>query len=698
MLRLENYSLNFDSKVVFENTSFFAENGQLTLITGESGSGKTTLLNSLILNNDFFGSYYYDNQLITELDSTEKDRFISVKTCMIEQFPAFLNDLTVEQHFQLFGNNYLEYDKTGAIERLGIERLMQEYPNQLSDGEKKRVSLCLAFIRNPQILFVDEPTASLNEEYIKIVCQLLNDYSKKGHYVIVSSHDTLMKNYADTIYHIQYQKIKRVLESNIKNNAITEKKDIYLNFKLYLSMFISYIKNKFIYFIIIVLLISLVGVSYEFNNTAILVHKNIVNDLSSKEIKVYKSMAENNQLMYSEDGNESPVTNKELEYLKLIPHIQQVDWRFDYKIWGNMNEDLELDSKEIEVIQKETLILNEDRSVFKNIQNEVVLENILFKTYVDRAYAPKIEKDFNKKGVYISKALAETLTENINELEGKLLQFPLLVPVYDVSGVSSTVTETGEEFQINTIASKRTVTSLPIAGVLKGKSLYDTDDNSSWSYQIFVPQEYISKGVEENKKDQEMTIYHVGQHGNLEKYINEIPEDKKNQIVQIIKATPWQPNCYIVTIDDLTYLNTVLQEINEIGLNASCVYIDSTSLKASVESVQNGVQIVGGIILLMLMFITYQIKKNNSKIEKEGNRFLENMGLTNKEIKEIKQKKYFIFFILETLVCLMVGFIITLILNYTLYGNTNFSIGICVIIIIVTFIIEFIYPKYIERK
>ena len=79
---------------------------------------------------------------------------------------------------------------------------MNEYPQQLSGGEKIRVSILLAMLHQPEILVFDEPTASLDKHHTQIIVELLKEYAHQGHIVIIFTHDNFMKNEADVIYQI----------------------------------------------------------------------------------------------------------------------------------------------------------------------------------------------------------------------------------------------------------------------------------------------------------------------------------------------------------------------------------------------------------------------------------------------------------------------------------------------------------------
>ncbi len=89
----------------------------------------------------------------------------------------------------------------GLLKQLGIEKLVNKYPNELSGGQQQRVAIATALYANPDILLADEPTASLDTQNVEEVGQLFKDLAKKrDKAVILVTHDPRLEKYADHIY------------------------------------------------------------------------------------------------------------------------------------------------------------------------------------------------------------------------------------------------------------------------------------------------------------------------------------------------------------------------------------------------------------------------------------------------------------------------------------------------------------------
>jgi putative ABC transport system ATP-binding protein len=436
MLEIKNYSLSFNQKVIFNDTQFKAHNNQFIVIIGESGTGKTTLLNSLFLNNHFSGKYTYNNKTMNKI-------IIQKYFYKVEQFPEILEDLTVENHFKLIDEDFVSKDSYDCLEQLNIKELLHKYPSQLSGGELKRVALALAFIINKPILIVDEPTASLNEEYSIIISQLLKKYSETGHIVIASSHDAIILDYADGVYEIEYNKLNyKEINDNVKSEK-QEIDDTYINMKLtlknHLEMYLHSLRRSKIIKIIMIILISVSSIGLVFNNTAIATLKELVNDISSTEILVYKDPSGQGIFEYSERGTENPLTDEELQQINNIEHISSVNYRYDCEINDYVNEDstVNLEVDNVPIMNKIQAKENNKALQF-DIPEDINETAIYLKTFNNNIdYSNKIENQLTyEQGVYISQTLFNILFKNSKSKENLSLYFPIQIPLYNCSGMS----------------------------------------------------------------------------------------------------------------------------------------------------------------------------------------------------------------------------------------------------------------------
>lgn len=183
---------------------------------GPSGSGKSTLCYILgLLDNADFGELFIDGVNVLKLNKIEKANFIALKIGFIYQSPFLLSDLTVFENIILsakianIANAKTEVEK--LIELLNIKDIYKKYPEMLSGGQKQRVSIARACVKNPLIIFADEPISNLDIKNANIVLTLLFDTIK--HFkssLFMVTHNLLLQNQFDACYQIEDHKILKI--------------------------------------------------------------------------------------------------------------------------------------------------------------------------------------------------------------------------------------------------------------------------------------------------------------------------------------------------------------------------------------------------------------------------------------------------------------------------------------------------------
>ncbi len=208
MLEINNLTCGYDSDFRLKDISFTVNKKELLGIIGPNGSGKTTLIKALTrLLKPEKGEIIFKGKNIWQLTPKELSQKIAVVTQNIQ--PNFLN---VEEfillgripHYRKF--QFLETKKDYEIVKkcmlqTDTIKLKDKFINQISGGERQLVSIARALAQEPELLFLDEPTAHLDIAHQIKVLDLIRRLNKElGLTVIIVLHDlNLASEYCDRI-------------------------------------------------------------------------------------------------------------------------------------------------------------------------------------------------------------------------------------------------------------------------------------------------------------------------------------------------------------------------------------------------------------------------------------------------------------------------------------------------------------------
>lgn len=168
-------------QIIFKNLNLSFPDHKNILIKGKSGSGKTTLINLLsgLIKPDS-GNIFYNNMPLNEIDDKSRDNIRNREFGFIFQEAFFVDYLTVKENILLpvkKGNPLVSPEI--LAENLDILDILDKFPQELSGGQKQRASIARSLINKPKVLFIDEPTSSLDLKNREKVITLINKISKE---------------------------------------------------------------------------------------------------------------------------------------------------------------------------------------------------------------------------------------------------------------------------------------------------------------------------------------------------------------------------------------------------------------------------------------------------------------------------------------------------------------------------------------
>lgn len=193
MLELKNVSKVYKDNKVVNNVSMLVNKGDSLVITGHSGSGKSTLLRMLTgIEKVSSGEILLNNKVISneKLNLQPNERNMS----LVFQAAALWPHMTVEENIIFVMNNIDKKEKGEKLNSLlqigDISELKNRYPNEISGGEARRVSILRAIASNKEMFFLDEPLTNLNRDLkYKLLDFILELVKKTNKTMIFVTHD-----------------------------------------------------------------------------------------------------------------------------------------------------------------------------------------------------------------------------------------------------------------------------------------------------------------------------------------------------------------------------------------------------------------------------------------------------------------------------------------------------------------------------
>lgn len=204
----KDYGTGISKVQVLSDVSFKAHSGELSLVLGPSGSGKSTFLTIAGgLQRPTSGQVLIDGQDISRFSEKQRDEICLNQIGFVLQSYNLLSYLSVADQFALVDRVHkgnLSPDRLEKLlQELGIDQLVNKFPDELSGGQNQRVAIARALYTDPAIILADEPTAALDSERVKVVGRLMKEMAKQyDKAVVVVTHDLRLKDFADRIYQI----------------------------------------------------------------------------------------------------------------------------------------------------------------------------------------------------------------------------------------------------------------------------------------------------------------------------------------------------------------------------------------------------------------------------------------------------------------------------------------------------------------
>ena len=199
-----------------EDINLHIDQNETVLLRGRSGAGKSTLLNLMCgLIKPTNGKVLIDNNCISELSEDELSNLLSDQIGIIFQSFNLLPTYTVFENIEIalvpkrLKEKNVKENIMSYLEKFDLKDKATLLPSELSVGQQQKVAIIRTLMKQPSIIFADEPTGSVDEETAgDILNQLMNFRLEKQTTLIVATHGNIPDSFADRVYLLENGQIK----------------------------------------------------------------------------------------------------------------------------------------------------------------------------------------------------------------------------------------------------------------------------------------------------------------------------------------------------------------------------------------------------------------------------------------------------------------------------------------------------------
>jgi ABC-2 type transport system ATP-binding protein len=190
-IKVKNLTKKFNNFIAVDNINFNLEKNKTLGLLGPNGCGKTTSIGMMLgLIKPSSGEVLIDGQ---NIDTNKRNDLLS-RMNFASPYIELPKKITVRQNLEVYGRLYGVKDLKNRIaeisEDLNLNNFLNKKTGELSSGQKNRVSLAKSLINKPNVLFLDEPTASLDPDIGDFVRQYIEKYKSKNQItILLASHN-----------------------------------------------------------------------------------------------------------------------------------------------------------------------------------------------------------------------------------------------------------------------------------------------------------------------------------------------------------------------------------------------------------------------------------------------------------------------------------------------------------------------------
>lgn len=690
MLEIKDIHIQFENKVIIDKGNLCINPYEITLLVGKSGAGKTSLLNIIgLLDNQNQYQYVWNQKTLTYKEKTD---FCRCHIGYVFQDYNLIEDLTISDNFKamfnIAGRRYNKQEVIELLEEVFIDSSrLKAKAKVLSGGEKQRIAIALALVKQPQILLLDEPTANLDEKNTLQIVSILESLKEKGLMIVIATHNPEFYK-ANHIYRIENKTIieDKQTENQKEVNANTEKRNRRFHYLFYALTHLSH--HVLLYaFLLFALSWSLYNVSNYYMTVHMLskMTAEYIHDISDTEILIIN----NQDLILEEDGWIYSAASKKIPKsivhdISKLSHVESI-----YPYYSlDMTTACDINGTMVDVMNNSYLSDVQFKNNVVNIYE--TFDDYLFVTSCNSEYKEKecyiVDKNVTN-GVFISKRLADAL--EIKELNHTEIKFTMPIIMGYSFSEGYAVDETGKP---NT----EIITTYPdevlckamtyeVQGIYEptaiGHQFYDHNGN----HDIYIDYQEMERLHEQAVSDTEIMKTH-------KKFTDKYLLESHNTQYEMGTCM------YVIKVDDTKNLAQVETKVKEMGndiYNVKTKAFETRTMAEQDADIYTQLLLMPVIIIVVVCLLTVII-------------YIYTLHQRKKELSLLKAngiKSSFLLPLLNIIIILVPTVIISIILcmmeedvisGYRTYDITN--ILLTLVVVFVVLLLCFIANKVYYRK
>lgn len=204
----KTYKEHGETIEALKKASFTLNSGELVAIVGPSGSGKSTLLTMMGgLQRPTGGTITFNGENLSDMDEARRNKLRLDEIGFILQSSNLVPYLTLNEQFALvdkFAKVKRDEEKSDKLlDKMGILKRKNQYPGDISGGERQRAAIARALYTEPKLLLADEPTASLDSTKTMEIIELLKKITHNNdRTTVLVTHDNRLLKHCDRVFEV----------------------------------------------------------------------------------------------------------------------------------------------------------------------------------------------------------------------------------------------------------------------------------------------------------------------------------------------------------------------------------------------------------------------------------------------------------------------------------------------------------------